>query len=740
MKKIYLFILLFLFLITTTQHSAKEILIYADSIDYDAQNNIIGKGNVKIISENEVIMSDLVIINEKTNKTTLPKDFSYKDDKNNYYFGTSGEFSNNFENGIINNIKMLLNDGSRIVGTKGFKTGKIDLIDKGVYSPCESKIQIKNFICPIWQIEAEKVLHDREKLFLYQKHAKMRILNLPVYYLPYVVSPSPLRKKRKSGFLNPTISTMFLGTKTSQMVSFPYYFAIAEDKELLLTPTLHYGGGVDASQRVVGVYDQLISGGAIGIKMAADTNLENDNNESWLRDASIITNFNKNLNEKFRVNLNSAFQTSPTYLRRSDQNNFLNRKTSLSTSVNLDGYNLRKFDDHLHANITGYQVVRNGEDNKTTPTTFPYVKFSAGTQTIDKTKYNQKVSFYNIFRDKATDVHAQQQQKIYHNLSTDYEFYKLKSKINFKTELLSQFYNIENKRVISEPDYSGTYSRIFPMSGLIIKTPVINRKYNLNIVPTVSFILNGGQSSSNKVSNEESSNNSYSLLNVGDLNRYTGTDKLDNSKRVNYGVDLNTDAIKLSLSQSYEFDANSNYNNDVGLKDYMSDLLGSFSFSGANNTLDHNFRFNVDQGLINNQSLSYVNNSKIGKSQITYHQQRVETNSILETGSETLGINFTSNKFLNYSKIRFESSFDLIKDDPTKYIFGYSYFDECFGVNLDFNRSFYSDRDLKPADTLTLMFSFKYLGSYKSTNLAVSEIDKQDIQWESGSVDEAKFD
>ena len=64
----------------------------------------------------------------------------------------------------------------------------------------------------------------------------------------------------------------------------------------------------------------------------------------------------------------------------------------------------------------GYQVVRNDEDNKTTPTTFPFIKYSAGTQIMGKTKYSQKVSFYNIFRDKATGVHAQQQQKIYHNL------------------------------------------------------------------------------------------------------------------------------------------------------------------------------------------------------------------------------------------------------------------------------------------------------------------------------------
>ena len=83
MKKIYLYILFFLFLIITTQHSAKEILIYADSIDYDSQSNIIAKGNAKIITENEVIMSDLIIYNEETGKTTLPINFSYKDDKNN---------------------------------------------------------------------------------------------------------------------------------------------------------------------------------------------------------------------------------------------------------------------------------------------------------------------------------------------------------------------------------------------------------------------------------------------------------------------------------------------------------------------------------------------------------------------------------------------------------------------------------------------------------------------------------
>ena len=76
--------------------------------------------------------------------------------------------------GKINDLKMILKDGSRIVGKEAYREGKLDLINKGVYSPCESKIKIKNFICPIWQLESEKMIHDRDKLFIYNKHVKMQ--------------------------------------------------------------------------------------------------------------------------------------------------------------------------------------------------------------------------------------------------------------------------------------------------------------------------------------------------------------------------------------------------------------------------------------------------------------------------------------------------------------------------------------------------------------------------------------
>ena len=94
------------------------------------------------------------------------------------------------------------------------------------------------------------------------------------------------------------------------------------------------------------------------------------------------------------------------------------------------------------------------------------------------------------------------------------------------------------------------------------------------------------------------------------------------------------------------------------------------------------------------------------------------------------------NQYLMF--IALKGHYDLQEDDNKEYSLYYTYFDECFGVNIDFKRKFYSDNDLKPQDTLTLMFSFKNIGSYKSTNLAVSETDKQDIRWENYNIDNVK--
>lgn len=737
--KLFKLLILLCIIFNTNIQLANEILIYADSINYDSEQNLIAKGNAKIIYNNEIIISDLIIYNEKNKKYTLPINFSYKDELNNFYYGSSGEFSGNFKSAIIKDVKVLLIDGSRIVGKEAIKNENIDLISKGSYSSCTSRISIKNFVCPIWQLDGEKILHDTDTMFLYQKHSKMRIFNVPIFYLPYLVTPSPLRKKRKSGFLSASTSFNFLNPgKVTQSTALPYYFNISVDKELTFTPIIKYGGGTDSSQKLLFDYNQIVSGGDLSLDLSLDTSIENENNESWLKNGSIVTNYNANLNEKFKLNVNSALQTSQTYLKTSDPNNDLSYNTSLSSTLNLSGYNLKKFNDALEFNISSYQVVQDNEDNKTTPTVFPYVNYTTGKDNFKNVEYENSFTFYNIARDKGTTDHAQKQKKLSHIFYLDNEMYYFKSKINFKSQLHNQFYETENK-MINNKNENTNYFRIFPMTGLSIETPLKDSNLNLFITPKIFFILNSAQSNTNRISNEDSTNNNFNIENQNILSRYSGTDKLDNSHRLNYGVNIRKDKIFLNFNQNYEFLKNSNYHSEMGNNDYLSDALADLTYDGIDNNLNYELRYDPDQNQLNSQKLEITNSLNIGTLKTTYLDEKSETNSILTDGNEVISIVYNSVPIEKYSKINFNSSYNLITDRANEYSLGYSYYDECFGINLDFKRTLYADRELKPSDIITIMFAFKNLGSYQSSNLAVSENDKQDIEWVTESIGDEAF-
>ena len=210
MKKFFTIIsIIFIFIFNNSKAFSKDAMIFADDINKDEFLNIIAEGDVKIINDanttnEEIISSSKIFIDEENDKIILENDFVYMDRYGNYYYGSKGEFSKDFNEGTINDFKYFgANDNLRLVGKKAIKKGNVDIIEKGVTSVCKT---IKFLNCPLWQIKAEKLVHDKDDLLVYQKHSRLEILNFPVFYTPYSVTPSPLRKERKSGFLYPTFT------------------------------------------------------------------------------------------------------------------------------------------------------------------------------------------------------------------------------------------------------------------------------------------------------------------------------------------------------------------------------------------------------------------------------------------------------------------------------------------------------------------------------------------------------
>ena len=124
-KKLILYIICFYLILFTNNNNAQEILIYADDISYDKDENIVAKGNAKIFKDNQFILSDLIIYDKINEKIFVPSSFILKDENNNYFQGTDGYFEKSLNYGSFNNVKIRLNDGSRIIGIKGKKDGNV---------------------------------------------------------------------------------------------------------------------------------------------------------------------------------------------------------------------------------------------------------------------------------------------------------------------------------------------------------------------------------------------------------------------------------------------------------------------------------------------------------------------------------------------------------------------------------------------------------------------------------------
>ena len=272
--------------------------------------------------------------------------------------------------------------------------------------------------------------------------------------------------------------------------------------------------------------------------------------------------------------------------------------------------------------------------------------------------------------------------------------------------------------------------RFFPILSATIQSPfkLKRDKNNFTFEPSLQLVITPGISNSEKISNEDSSNNSFTIENLRTLNRYSGTDKMDNSKRINYGFSINNNNIELKLAQTYEFTNNSNFHKEQGNEKHLSDLLGSFTYEKINK-LNYNFRYDSHDNYLKEQNVYSSTNTKIGNITLSYLDQKSKTDEVITQDNETLNYTFQSKEILNFSKVKFSGLYDLKQEINTEYNLGYSYIDECFNVDINFYRKSYKEDSLKPQDILTLMFSFKNIGSYKSNNLNNVKNGSQDLNW-----------
>ena len=89
--------------------------------------------------------------------------------------------------------------------------------------------------CPPWILQSKKIKHDIAKKTIYYKNATLKVYDFPNFYFPIFNHPDPT-VDRRSGVLMPSFTD---NKNLGPGIAVPYYWAIAKDRDLTLTPKLY---------------------------------------------------------------------------------------------------------------------------------------------------------------------------------------------------------------------------------------------------------------------------------------------------------------------------------------------------------------------------------------------------------------------------------------------------------------------------------------------------------------------
>ena len=187
--------------------------ISVDMFNYSILSNIFfSKGNIKIkdINNNNYNFSEIYI--DENKKKIIGSDVK--------------AFLN------PQNISLNSNNEPRFFANTMSLSKKISTFEKGIFTYCKNKGNDK---CPPWTLQSKKIKHDLSKKTIYYDNVVLKIYDFPIFFSPKFSHPDPT-VKRSSGLLAPSLTN---SSNLGSGFSTPYFWNIAMDKDLTLTPRFY---------------------------------------------------------------------------------------------------------------------------------------------------------------------------------------------------------------------------------------------------------------------------------------------------------------------------------------------------------------------------------------------------------------------------------------------------------------------------------------------------------------------
>ena len=672
---------------------SNNLLINTDRIKYDVKNQqIISQSNSEIkdklgniyqvknfnysIEDKIIKLSNLKALD--ANNNTFVVDIAFLDLKRNEL--TAKDIGINFK------ISKDSENEPRLKGRSLVNNEKKTVIKKGTFTFCKKREK-----CPPWEMGAEEIIHDKERKIIKYKNASLKIYDKKVFYFPKFFHPDPT-VKRQSGFLIPKLSD---NSTTGFSLNLPYFLVLAENKDITINPRLFLNNKLLIQSEIRQKYKNS--------DHIADASQYISSNES--SKGHLFYNFEKDYETNNFDDVEFKFQieqvSDETYLKAYKiESPIINDTSNLTNSV---GFNFYNQDLSIDTNLDVYEDLNKKDSDK-----YEYVPNFNFSKIINEYYTINSNGYYKNYSTNITE-------KI---LINNFEFLSFPNFFNNGIINENKFLirNVNSEAKNSKKFKSKSSVNIAPTLQTIYSYPLRKEtaEYNNTIIPKLSLRL-----STPHTKDLNKSVTKISYRNIFELDRLGISDASEGGISATYGYEYtkidksNLDQkIKIALANNLRVQKNEDLPNNSNLGDKVSDFVGLIEYK-PNNFTKLNYDFSIKNNLDQkNYELFgfefYLNNLSSKFEYVNENNSKLKTSYI----QNEIRYNFDKN-----NSLIFETRENKEKSFTEFYNLIYQYQNDCLTAGLEYNKEYYSDKDLKPSESLFFKISIIPFGGFNSPNL-----------------------
>ena len=589
---------------------------------------------------------------------------------------------------ISMNFKLIENSENepRLKGRSLVSNKKNTIVKKGTFTFCKKRDK-----CPPWEMSADEIRHDKQKKTIYYENASLKIYDKKVFYFPRFFHPDPT-VKRQSGFLIPKFQD---NSTTGLSLNLPYFFAIAENRDITLTPRF-FGN------------DEFLIQSEFREKNKNTYHIadfshftSNDNNSK----NHLFYNFNRdyksNTFDEVELKLKIEQVSHETYLKANKIDSpIIKNKSNLLNSLNLNMY---KKDLKISTNLDVFEDLTKKDSDK-----YEYVPNFTFSKVINDNYSFESQGYYKNYNTNITEkvlinnLEFQSNLKYFDNGIVNEKKVLLKN-INTDANNSGNFKNKDTSSLI--PSFQNNYT--LPLNKE-------TEKFNNILTPKFSFKL-----SIPYTKDIRSTDRTISYKDIYEFDRLGIGQASEGGISATYGyeyskIDKSTfdQKIKFGFANNLRIEENKDLPNNSNLGDKVSDFVGIFEYK-----YNDNLKFDYDFSLKNN--LMDKNYELFGfeyylKNLTTSFEYLNENN----TNSKNSYLkNVTRYNFNDKNSLIFETSENKEQSFTEFHNLIYQYENDCLKAGIEYNKEYYSDQDLKPSENLLFKITILPFGGFNTPNL-----------------------